>query len=129
MSVQYTRRCALHWGISLVQWDIINTLGMFSASGDIMISLEDIMINAGEGHWEATEFIWKPQCAKHPPPPMYSMISPNVLNIHPPMYCTDIMQGDFVIVNTALQKLLHSVNFVALYRPLKTLFLVLTASE
>ena len=76
------------------------------------------MINVGEGHWEKIEFVWKPQCTEHLPcthdiaphsswyPPAVLMVSSTVLNTpgllnndilqcaeHPPVYCTDIMQG------------------------------------
>ena len=44
------------------------------------------MINVGEGHWETTEFVWKPQCVLNIPrcthdiPPVYSWYSSSVLN-------------------------------------------------
>ena len=105
--------CAVHRGCA-VQWGMFSTpRGYHEYNRGGSVHWGDIMINAGEGHWDKNKWIcmetpvyWtspgvliiSPQCTEHPPG--YSVISPSVLNIlwctaHPPVYCTNIMQGDY----------------------------------
>ena len=72
------------------------------------------MINIGKAIKKTIEVIWKPQCT-HDIPPVYLLYFPVVLNNHsvlngipqctehvpvyctPPVYCTDIMHGVYIL--------------------------------
>ena len=53
-NVQYTRGCAVYWGISF------STPGVFSTLGDIMITLGDTMSTAGGYHDECGDIMSTP---------------------------------------------------------------------
>ena len=97
--------------------DIMSTVGMFNTLGDTMISVGDIM--STRGMFSTMGFPYKFSCFPNDLPPTFIMISPGVLMISPqctehpqcthdipqcteyhplyctpPVYCTDIMQGD-----------------------------------
>ena len=41
--------------------------GHHEYTGGCSVHREDNMINVGKVFGETTEFVWKPQCAEHPP--------------------------------------------------------------
>ena len=116
------------WGIFWVQRGVFSTLGdtmstlgdTMSTLGDTMSTLGDTMSTLGDtmmsvrGYHEYTG-----GCSVHWgfhtnsivfsqwPSPTFIMISPGVLKIlrctaHPPVYCTDIMQGGFQEISLLL---------------------------
>ena len=122
MSVQYTRVCAVHWGmfstLGRCQWvhrgyyeytgipwlvwgDIMSTLGDVQYTG-ISIQIELFP------QWPSSIFIMiSPRCTHNiprcthdimyswspPPPPPPSVLNIPCCTAHVPVYCTDIMQG------------------------------------
>ena len=87
----------------MIVGDIMSASGVLVHERDTMISVADTMMSVGQYHEYTRVSIQIELFSQWPSPmipPSVLMISPTVLMIstprteHPPVYCTDIMQGD-----------------------------------